>query len=191
MSFGVFLFAAWQLNTLALILAPVAAAYLVLYPYSKRFTWAANLLLGWALAISPSAAWIGVTGSLSPEPALLSLAVALWAGSFDILYHTQDYEFHRQSGLHSIAARFGIVNAFRIAKVMDALAVVCLVSLGVWMGWPGRSSSAAWLHLAVLAYKYVLVSPDDLSKMGVAFGRINAYVSVTMLAGTIWAVYWA
>ena len=65
--------------------------------------------------LSPSAAWIGVTGSLSPEPVLLSLAVALWAGSFDILYHTQDYEFHRQSGLHSIAARFGIVNAFRIA----------------------------------------------------------------------------
>ena len=133
-SFGVFLFAAWQLNTLALILAPVAAAYLVLYPYSKRFTWAANLLLGWALAISPSAAWIGVTGSLPLQPVLLSLAVALWAGSFDILYHTQDYEFHRQSGLHSIAARFGIVNAFRIAKVMDALAVVCLVVLGVWMG---------------------------------------------------------
>ena len=190
-SFGVLLFAAWQLNTLALILAPVAATYLVLYPYSKRFTWAANLLLGWALAISSSAAWIGVTGSLPPEPVLLSLAVALWAGSFDILYHTQDYEFHRESGLHSVAARFGIVNAFRTARVMDVLAVVCLVSLGVWMGlaWPFFAGCA--VASAVLAYKYVLVSPDDLSKMGVAFGRINAYVSTSMLAGTIWAVYWA
>ena len=183
-SFGVFLFAAWQLNTLALILAPVAAAYLVLYPYSKRFTWAANLLLGWALAISPSAAWIGVTGSLSPEPVLLSLAVALWAGSFDILYHTQDYEFHRQSGLHSIAARFGIVNAFRIAKVMDAYWRWSACGLlGVWMGLDWPFFAGCGVACAVLAYKYVLVSPDDLSKMGVAFGRINAYVSVTMLAG--------
>ena len=174
------------------ILAPVAAAYLVLYPYSKRFTWAANLLLGWALAISPSAAWIGVTGSLSPEPALLSLAVALWAGSFDILYHTQDYEFHRESGLHSIAARFGIVNAFRIAKVMDVAGGGLPCGIGRLDG-PRMAvlCGVRCLRAGVLAYKYVLVSPDDLSKMGVAFGRINAYVSVTMLAGTIWAVYWA
>ena len=108
---------------LAFVLAPVAAAYLVFYPYTKRFTWTANLLLGWALAISPSAAWIGVNGSLSLEPVLLSLAVALWAGSFDILYHTQDFEFQRENGLHSVAARFGVVNAFRIARTLDVLAV--------------------------------------------------------------------
>ena len=54
----IFLFAASQLNGLALALAPVAAIYLIVYPYTKRFTWTANLLLGWALAISPTAAWI-------------------------------------------------------------------------------------------------------------------------------------
>ena len=129
-AFAVFMFAAWRLNPLALALAPVAAAYLTLYPFSKRFTWAANLLLGWALAISPSAAWIGVTGSLSWEPVLMSLAVALWAGSFDIIYHTQDVEFHRNQGLHSVASRFGVAAAFRIARVMDVLAVICLVGLG-------------------------------------------------------------
>ena len=92
----VFLFAAWRLNTLALALAPVAVAYLVFYPYTKRFTWTANLLLGWALAIAPSAAWIGVTGSYGWQPFVLSLAVATWAGSFDILYHTQDRDFYEQ-----------------------------------------------------------------------------------------------
>ena len=34
----VFFLAAWQLNTLALVLAPVAVTYLILYPYTKRFT---------------------------------------------------------------------------------------------------------------------------------------------------------
>ena len=191
-AFTIFLFAAWQLNTLALILAPVAAAYLVLYPYSKRFTWAANLLLGWALAISPSAAWIGVTGSLPPEPVLLSLAVALWAGSFDILYHTQDYEFHRQKrvalGCGAVRHRQRFSDREGHGRAGSGLPCVA-----------GRLDGPrlAVLRLAVrsrprcLAYKYVLVSPADLSNMGVAFGRINAYVSVTMLAGTIWAVYWA
>ena len=187
-AFAVFLFAAWRLNPLAFALAPVAAAYLVAYPYTKRFTWAANLLLGWALAISPSAAWIAVTGELTFQPVLMSLAVALWAGSFDIIYHTQDVEFHRANGLHSVASRFGVRKAFWIARTLDVLAVAALVSLGVWMGlaWPYFVACAA--ASGFLVYKYVLVSPDDLSRLGMAFGRINAYVSTTMLAGTLLAV---
>ena len=187
-SFAVFMFAAWQLNTLALILAPVAAAYLVVYPYTKRFTWAANLLLGWALAISPSGAWIGVTGSLTLEPVLISAAVAMWAGSFDIIYHAQDVDFHRQNGLHSVAERFGVVNAFRIAKGLDVAAVLCLVGLGVWMGliWPYFAGCV--VAAGILVYKYTLVSPNDLSSLGMAFGRINAYVSITMLIGTVLSV---
>ena len=187
-AFAVFMFAAYQLNTLALALAPVAAAYLVFYPYTKRFTWTANLLLGWALAISPSAAWIGVNGSLSGEPILLSLSVALWAGSFDILYHTQDYEFQRENGLNSVASRFGVAAAFRIAQTLDVMAVACLACLWFWMslGWPFLV--ACGVASCILWYKYRLVSPNDLSKMGVAFGRINAYVSMTMLVGTVAAI---
>ena len=187
-AFGIFLFAAYQLNMLAFVLAPVAAAYLVFYPFTKRFTWTANLLLGWALAISPTAAWIGVTGSLSQEPVLISLAVALWAGSFDILYHTQDYEFQRENGLNSVAARFGVLNAFRIARTLDVLAVVCLITLWVWMGLGWPFMAACGIASCILWYKYRLVSPDDLSKMGMAFGRINAFVSTTMLVGTIVAI---
>ena len=187
-AFGIFLFAAYQLNMLAFILAPAAAAYLVFYPYTKRFTWAANLLLGWALAISPTAAWIGVTGSISLEPVVLSLAVALWAGSFDILYHTQDFEFQRENGLHSLASRFGVVNAFRVARTLDVLAVACLVSLWAWMGLEWPFLVACGVASCILWYKYRLVSPGDLSKMGMAFGRINAVVSTTMLIGTIVAI---
>ena len=134
MALVVFLFAAWRLNTLALALAPVAVAYLVFYPYTKRFTWAANLLLGWALAIAPSAAWIGVTGSYGWQPFVLSLAVATWAGSFDILYHTQDRDFYERAGLYSVARRFGVAGAFRLARALDVVAVACVLSLGLWFG---------------------------------------------------------
>ncbi len=188
-SLAVFMFAASQLNPLALALAPVAAGYLILYPYTKRFTWAANILLGWALAIAPSAAWVGVTGTLPWEAVLLSLAVALWAGSFDIIYHSQDYAFQRAQGLHSIASRLGVVNAFRMARTFDVFAVLCLAALGVWMelAWPYFVGCA--VASGILVYKYRLVSPSDLSRMGVAFGRINAYVSTTVLATTLLAIY--
>ena len=138
------------------------------YPYTKRFTWTANLLLGWALAISPSAAWIGVNGSLSLEPMLLSLAVALWAGSFDILYHTQDFEFQRENGLHSVAARFGVVKAFRIARTLDVLAVAALVALWAWinvtnsmeLGWPFLAGvRRGFLHTVVQVQARLSVRP--------------------------------
>ena len=190
---AIFIFAAYMLTDslskpLALILAPVAVAYLIFYPYTKRFTWASNLLLGWALAIAPSAAWIGITGSLTWQPVLLSLAVALWAGSFDILYHTQDYDFQKQAGLHSVASRFGIVGAFWWARVMDCLALVALIALGIWLtvSWPYYIGIA--LAASFLIYKHRLVSPDDLSSLGMAFFRINAYVSTTMLIATLLAV---
>lgn len=185
---AVFVFAAAMLNPLALALAPVAVAYLIFYPYTKRFTWASNLLLGWALAIAPTAAWVGVTGSLAWQPVLLSLGVALWAGSFDILYHTQDYDFQKREGLHSVATRFGIIGAFRFARIMDGLALIALLALGLWMAltWPYYIGLA--LAAGFLIYKHRLVFPDDLSKLGMAFFRINAYVSTTMLAATLIAL---
>ena len=185
----VFFVAAAMLNTLALALAPVAAAYLVIYPFAKRYTWAASFLLGWALAIAPSAAWIGVRGSLAWEAVLLSTVVALWAASFDILYHAQDFDFYTNSGLHSVARKFGVRSAFRIARTLDVLAIVCLAGLGVGLSlaWPYYIGCA--MAAVVLMYKHSMVSPDDLSRMGVAFFRINAYVSLTVFVATMVAVF--
>ena len=184
-SLAVFFVAAAMLNTLALLLAPVAIAYLAVYPYAKRRTWAANLMLGGALGMAPSAAWIGVTGSLSWQPVLLSAAVALWASSFDILYHVQDYDFYRREGLHSVASRFGVPAAFRWVRLFDALALAALLILGLWMEltWPYFLGWA--VALALLVYKHRLVSPSDLSGIGPSFFRTNAYLSTTILLATL------
>lgn len=185
---GVFFFAAWQLNTLALALAPVAVAYLIIYPYTKRFTWTANLMLGWVLAIAPSAAWIGVRGTFGWQPVLLSLSVALWAGSFDILYHSQDREFYVSDGLNSVARRFGVAAAFWWARALDALALACMLALGIWLelSWPYFIGWSIALNL--LIYKHRLVSPSDMSRFGMAFFRINAYVSTSMFVATLVAL---
>ena len=184
----IFFIAAAQLNSLALLLAPIAAAYLILYPFTKRFTWAANFLLGWALAIAPSAAWIGVTGNLSWEPILLSTAVALWAGSFDILYHVQDIDFYRARGLHSVAERFGVKSAFRVSATLDAAAIVCLIGVGFLVELPYPYYLGTTFAAGVMAYKYKMVSPNNLSRMNTVFGRTNAIVSTMVFSGTLVSV---
>ena len=180
----IFFGSAAMLNTLALILAPLAACFLVIYPYTKRFTWASNLLLGGVLAIAPSAAWIGVTGGLSWEPVLLSVAVAFWAGSFDILYHVQDYRYYVDNGLYSVAQRFGVVFAFRLAQVFDVLAVLSLLGVGMWLSLSYPFYIGNLVVVFLMAYKYVLVSPRDFSNMKMAFFRVNALISTVVFLST-------
>ena len=187
-SAGIFFVAAYQLNTLALILSPVAAAYVVLYSYAKYVTWACNLMLGWALAIAPAGAWIGVTGRLDPEAVLLSFAVAMWAGGFDIIYGCTDYDFDRSQGIKSAPVKFGIAGALRLVRVMHLLSAAALLALGIWMGL-GPLYYVGWaIAVALLVYENSLVKPDDLSRVGVAFFRVNSYISVQLLAFTILAI---
>lgn len=184
-SVALLFFSAWQLNTLALILAPVAAAYVVLYSYAKYVTWACHFVLGWALAIAPSAAWIGVTGSLSWEPVLLSLAVASWAGGFDTIYGCADYEFDSSYQVHSVAKRFGISGALMTAKVAHFVSAASLFGLGAWLGLGVYYYVGCGIAAALLVYENSLVTPANLSKLNSPFFRYNSVISVVVLVFTV------
>src|SRR5208282_5002201 len=110
-SCAVFILSAGQLNRLSFFLSPFALAVLLLYSYTKRFTRWSHLVLGFAMGMAPSAAWIAVRGSLDPRILLLTAAVTFWGAGFDILYACQDYDFDRESGLHSAPRHFGIGKA--------------------------------------------------------------------------------
>ena len=79
-------------------------------------------------------AWIGINGSLGFEPVILSIAVVLWATSFDILYHVQDVDFYSRNKLYSFSVRFGVEFAVKITKLLDILSVLMLILLGVVAG---------------------------------------------------------
>src|ERR1700737_3755070 len=84
-SSAVFVTAAAQLNRLGLWLSPLALAVLLLYSYTKRVTRWSHLVLGFALGMAPSAAWIAVRGSLDPRILLLTAAVPFWGGGCRVL----------------------------------------------------------------------------------------------------------
>lgn len=179
-SAALFLLAAAQLNRLTLLLSPVALGSVLAYSYFKRFSALAHLFLGWCLAIAPAGAWIAIQGRLTLVPLLLSLAVMLWTGGFDILYACQDYEFDRRAGLHSIPQRFGIAGALWISRFTHTLmfAVLLLFFYQARLGWLGFVGVLATGGL--LVYQHLLVKPDDLSRMNAAFFTTNAFVSVIL-----------
>jgi 4-hydroxybenzoate polyprenyltransferase len=184
--------AAFSLNWLTFALSPVALLSVLGYSYAKRFTSFAHLILGWALAISPTAAWIAVRGAIDSEiPLLLSLLVMMWTAGFDVMYACQDYEYDRRAGLRSIPARFGIKNSLWIAKLfhVQAFAVLLLLYLVTGLGWPALVGVFA--VGALLVYQHTLVKPHDLSKMNAAFFTTNAFVSVILFVTFGGAVLWS
>lgn len=176
-----FLFAAYSLNWLTFALAPVALASVLGYSYAKRFTSFSHLLLGWALAISPTGAWIAVRGSIDSEvPLLISLFVLMWTSGFDIMYACQDYEFDRKVGLRSIPARFGIARSLWIARLFHFQAWIVLLVLFLVSGLGFVALIGVGLVALLLVYQHTLVKPNDLSRMNAAFFTTNAFVSVIL-----------
>jgi 4-hydroxybenzoate polyprenyltransferase len=190
---AVFFVAAWQLNPLALKLAPVAIAILFFYSYTKRFTHWSHLFLGFALGISPAAAWIAITGGLDWRMLILCGAVTLWVGGFDVLYACQDLEFDKNAGLYSIPKRFGIAGALQIARAMHVGVVALLSWLAYGFGLPWPAWAGIAVVAALLAYEHSLVKADDLSKLNAAFFAVNGYISMLFLlfwgaAAALWRV---
>ena len=177
-SSAVFVLAASQLNRLALLLSPVALAVLLLYSYTKRFTRWSHLVLGFALGIAPSAAWIAVRGSLDPRILLLTAAVTFWVGGFDILYACQDYEFDRQAGLHSLPRYFGIHGALWIARSFHLIMVGFLVALLMVFALGKFALVGVGIVVLLLLYEHSLVKPNDLSRLNAAFFTMNGVISV-------------
>jgi len=182
---AVFVFAAWQLGPLCLLLSPVALAILFFYSFAKRFTMFSHLILGFCLGIAPAAAWIGMRGSMDARILWLTAAVMFWTAGFDVIYACQDYEFDSKEALFSIPKRVGIGRALLLARLLHLAMILCLGAL-VFAFHLGPLSWAGVAAVAVLLiYEHGLVKPHDLSRVNAAFFTVNGYVSVLFFA--FWA----
>ena len=178
----VFIGAAAALNTLTLILSPVVLLVLLGYSYMKRLTRWSHIVLGLALGLAPTGAWIAVRGSLDPRILVLTAAVTLWVGGFDVLYACQDFEHDRTVGLHSLPQAMGITAAFRAARLMH----LAMLGLLVWFGLLFHFNVAGWIGVAavalLLAYEHSIVSPRDLRRLNAAFFTMNGVIAMVFLA---------
>jgi len=177
-----FILASAELNRLTLYLSPFALAVLLGYSYMKRVTRWSHFVLGFALGIAPAAAWIAVRGSLDPRILVLTAAVTLWVGGFDVLYACQDFEHDRTAGLHSLPRAIGIPAAFWATRIMH----LSMLALLVWFGRLFNFGVAGWLGIAaaglLLTYEHSIVSPGDLRRLNAAFFTMNGVIAMVFLA---------
>ena len=180
--FAIMVFAAYKLNTICLILSPIALFLMTIYSYTKRFTWACHIVLGITSAAAPVGAWLAVTGKISLLPLVMGAANTLWVAGFDIIYGAQDYDFDTTNGIHSIPARFGVKNALLISRVFHIIALSCLFLVGLLAKELGI---IYYIGLSIIAVLFIiqhkLVSPDNLKNVKIASYSINQVISIVFL----------
>jgi len=166
------------INPICFLLSPVALAVTFFYSFTKRFTSFTQFFLGLSLAIAPVGAWLAVRGQFDWPPMILALGVIFWVGGFDLIYATQDYDFDRKQGLHSMVVRFGVPASLRLAQGMHAVLLLCLLGFGLvaTLGWIYYLSLLA--VAGALFYEHRAAASLDLAGINRAFFQSNAFVSV-------------
>jgi 4-hydroxybenzoate polyprenyltransferase len=180
-----FMAVAWLINRICFYLAPVALAVIGFYSFTKRFTAFSHLFLGLSLGLAPVGAWLAVRAQIAWPPVVLAGAVIFWLVGFDIIYATQDAEFDRQAGLHSLPSKLGIPAALRVAQAAHAIMAGALVAFGLISGMRLPYYVAMAVIAACLTWQHFLARKQDPVSLNAAFFRMNAIISVVFLVAVV------
>ena len=166
------------INSICFYLSPVALFVILFYSYTKRFTALCHLVLGVGLSLAPIGAYLAVAGKFDLLPILFSFTVLFWVSGFDIIYALQDEAFDKAQNLHSIPAALGKKNALRISELLHLLSAACVLYAGIY----GHFGTWYWigvgLFIGLLIYQHLLIKPNDLRKVNMAFFTTNGIASV-------------
>jgi 4-hydroxybenzoate polyprenyltransferase len=169
------------INPLCFALSPVALLIVFLYSLTKRFTHFSHFFLGLALSVSPVGAWLAVLGRFESAPLILALAVLLWVAGFDVIYATQDAEFDRSEGLHSLVVKLGLARSLRVAQGLHWLMLGALAAFGWAAGLGGIFFSGLAAIAGAIVFEHWSARRLDVEGINRAFFQSNAVVGALFL----------
>ncbi len=173
-----FIATSFFINPLCFYLSPVALTIVLGYSFTKRFTSLAHFFLGLGLSLAPIGAYLAVTGIFDIIPVLFSASVLLWVGGFDVIYALQDEEFDKSNNLKSIPAWLGKRTSLWVSSICHFLSILLIVIAG----YLGPFGTFFWIGVLIfsllIVYQHLLVKPNDLSRVNVAFFTLNGIASI-------------
>jgi 4-hydroxybenzoate polyprenyltransferase len=166
------------INRLTFFLSPVALLIILGYSLTKRITYLCHFILGLGLSLAPIGAYISVTGTFNIIPIIYSFIVLTWVSGFDIIYALQDDEFDRGHNLHSLPSSSGRKRALTISVIVHFITFILIVAAGL----AGKGNILYWtgaiIFIGLLIWQHLLVKPDDLSRVTLAFQTTNGIASI-------------
>jgi 4-hydroxybenzoate polyprenyltransferase len=134
-----------QLNTLTIVLSPIAIVLAALYPLAKRVMPLPQAMLGIAFGWGTIMAWSASRGTIEATAWLTFAATICWAIAYDSIYALQDMEDDRRIGVKSSALYFGP----HVWLAVGMAAALMLLLLGIGAGMVGIGGMAYAVLTAV------------------------------------------
>jgi 4-hydroxybenzoate polyprenyltransferase len=175
---AIFISATYFINTICFYLSPVALFVILIYSYTKRFTYLCHLVLGIGLSLAPIGAYLAVTGSFDLLPLLFSFAVIFWVSGFDIIYALQDIDFDQSQSLYSIPSQWGLKQSLSISRILHVLSASLVIAAYFVGGFHYLYLLGLLIFIGMLIYQQSIVKPYDLSKVNLAFMTANGIASI-------------
>jgi 4-hydroxybenzoate polyprenyltransferase len=166
------------INRLTLFLSPVALLIILGYSLTKRITYLCHFILGLGLSLAPAGAYISVTGTFNLLPIVYSFIVLTWVSGFDIIYSLQDDEFDRDNNLHSIPSSSGRERALTTSVIVHIITFILIVTAGLIGKGNILYLIGSVIFTGLLIWQHLLVKPDDLSRVTLAFQTTNGIASI-------------
>ena len=179
--------AAYLLNPLAFVLAPVALLIVLGYSYTKRVTSFTTAFLGLVQAITPAAVYIAITGALPWVVLIAVLALLAWGTAFETVHSLGDVESDRALGLFSVPVRWGVTASVRLVVLLHAAALLLFVLFGLALHLPVEYYAALLAMAGLVAVTDRELAHDPTSAR-IPFQRHFA-LSMIFLVGVALSVY--
>jgi len=171
------------LNPLTQKLAAVAAVLMIIYPFSKRFVAAPQVILGAAFAWSIPMVFAAQTGSLPRVAWLMWLIVVVWTVMYDTMYAMADRQDDLRIGVKSTAILFGTADLF----IVTLLGLVFLFGLAL-LGQVARLEywylGGLCIAASLLLYQRILIRGREPERCFRAFLN-NHYVGAAIFIGIL------
>lgn len=173
-------------NRLTIELSFAGAALAAAYPFTKRYTYMPQVVLGAAFGWSIPMAFAAVTNAVPPAGWLLFIGNILWSVIYDTEYAMVDREDDIKAGAKSTAVLFGDADLPILGVLMGTFLLTMLfVGQRAALGWP------YWLALLIagglFGYQHWLIR-DRIREACLTAFRHNNWLGLTVWIGIVVAL---
>lgn len=169
------------MNPLTVKLALVGVVLAAVYPFSKRYTYMPQVVLGAAFGWAVPMAFAAQTGGIPVIAWLLYTATLVWTTAYDTMYAMVDREDDLKIGVKSSAILFGEADV-PLVMFLQALALLALFLAGRQLGLGPLYHTGLGAAAAVAVYQYLLIRRRERDRCFKAF-LSNHYLGMFVFLG--------
>jgi 4-hydroxybenzoate polyprenyltransferase len=147
-------------NTLTIMLAAPALLFATIYPFSKRWFYAPQLLLAMSFSFAVPMSFAAVKSELPASLWLIYCANICWVLAYDTMYAISDTQDDAALGIHSTALLMGSYTRLFIA-CMQAIVIILLICVGVGFNLSGYYYAGIGLVGLLFMHQQWLIRAHD------------------------------